>query len=93
MTYVNATTVSCTFCGAAIAEPCAKVGAHPSRIEAAARAMGLNQAETNEVVRGELMTRIKRYRALHGPSSLWDAQSVKSAETPPEEVAHTAGEA
>lgn len=72
MSYVNPLSVACPYvcCKASLSEPCPRVGAHPSRIEAAAKAMGLSDDEAAQLAQDMLTARINRYRAQHGASSL-----------------------
>jgi hypothetical protein len=84
---INHLAVSCKHCHVSVGEQCNLGGgrAHPSRLEAAAIALGFSEAEAAEIVRGELITMVKRYRSVHGESSLRsepDAHNRDSGEAP-----------
>jgi hypothetical protein len=86
--------VACPYCRVAIGENCSGLTlqrAHPSRIETAALAMGLSQAEADDAVRFEQISAVKRYRSLHGESTL-DAQNQNFSETTTETLANTVSE-
>ncbi len=97
---VNAVSVRCPFCGSAVSEPCTTAGmpghprdpmqrsrAHPSRIEAAAVAMGMTKRAAQLFANAEQIAQIRRYRAEH-PAN-WSAptgsqEAPEAAESPAE---------
>lgn len=85
--FVNPLIVRCAYCKAARGEPCPKVGAHPSRFEAAALMMGLSEAEARQVAQDELTVRIKRYRSRFASSLDAAAQEFHAAPSEPAEQA------
>ena len=99
---VSPVAVRCPFCGSPPAEPCTAPGmpgrprevlkrtrAHPSRIEAAAVAMGMTKQAAELLARGEQIASIRRYRAEH--PALPPMPRSAASDTPQEDNKKQAG--